>query len=333
MPSTPAPCNLCPLPSQLDARTVYSYWTLNIAESAVDRPWLVLQSKRHVPSLGFLSEAELKSLGYIQKSVIKHLESFPLVQRAHMHYLNETVPSHVHIHFTVSTAGDEKDDITALLGVRWPHGEPLIPRGNWMPEIQEVVAVKKEPSFLVKGIVKLAQIIQKLNVIYPAISRILDKSNIQSGFAAEIYVLLSLSLFISGLFLSSHWIWAAALFAILGILRIVDIWSTQLAILLDRRARLLKGFERTLVLAVINCLELTFIVGIWSIWFFDFSTSVAFSFGFQVASNRSVLVNETSHAAQWIDIIGTSTALMLLIAVVAMALGRLTSDRFEESAD
>ena len=52
-----------------------------------------------------------------------------------------------------------------------------------------------------------------------------------------------------------------------------------------------------------------------------------------MASNRSELVDVTSHAAQWIDIIGTSTSLMLLIAVVAMALGRLTSDRFEESLD
>jgi hypothetical protein len=250
-----------------------------------------------------------------------------------MHYLNETVPSHVHIHFTVSTAGDAKSDISALLGVQWPENQPLIPRENWMPEIQTEVAAKKEPSFLVNGIVKFAHKIQKLNFIYPAISRLLKRFNIESGFAAEIYVLSSLFVFISGLFLSSQWKWAAAALAILGAARLVDIWATQIAILLDRQARLLKGFERTLVLAIINCLELATIVGIWGIYFFDFSTSVAFSFGFQVASNRSELVNESSHAAQWIDIIGTSTSLMLLIAVVAMALGRLTSDRFEESLD
>jgi hypothetical protein len=250
-----------------------------------------------------------------------------------MHYLNETVPSHVHIHFTVSTAGDAKSDISALLGVQWPENQPMIPRENWMPEIQTEVAAKKEPSFLVNGIVKFAHKIQKLNFIYPAISRLLKRFNIESGFAAEIYVLSSLSVFISGLFLSSHWKWAAAALAILGAARLVDIWATQIAILLDRQARLLKGFERTLVLAIINCLELATIVGIWGIYYFDFSTSVAFSFGFQVASNRSELVDATSHAGQWIDIIGTSTSLMLLIAVVAMALGRLTSDRFEESPD
>jgi hypothetical protein len=250
-----------------------------------------------------------------------------------MHYLNETVPSHVHIHFTVSTAGDAKSDISALLGVQWPENQPMIPRENWMPEIQTEVVAKKEPSFLVNGIVKFAHKIQKLNFIYPAISRLLKRFNIESGFAAEIYVLSSLSVFISGLFLSSHWKWAAAALAILGAARLVDIWATQIAILLDRQARLLKGFERTLVLAIINCLELATIVGIWGIYYFDFSTSVAFSFGFQVASNRSELVDATSHAGQWIDIIGTSTSLMLLIAVVAMALGRLTSDRFEESPD
>ena len=309
------------------------HWTLNIAEGAIDRPWLVLQSVRHVPSMGLLNEAELKSLGQIQHSLVKHLDSLPSVQRAHMHYLNETVPSHVHIHFTVSTAGDAKSDISALLGVQWPENQPLIPRENWMPEIQTEVAAKKEPSFLVNGIVKFAHKIQKLNFIYPAISKLLKRFNIESGFAAEIYVLSSLSLFISGLFLSSQWKWAAAALAILGAARLVDIWATQIAILLDRQARLLKGFERTLVLAIINCLELATIVGIWGIYFFDFSTSVAFSFGFQVASNRSELVDVTSHAAQWIDIIGTSTSLMLLIAVVAMALGRLTSDRFEESLD
>ena len=250
-----------------------------------------------------------------------------------MHYLNETVPSHVHIHFTVSTAGDAKSDISALLGVRWPESQPAIPRENWMPEIQTEVAAKKEPSFLVKGIVKFAHKIQTLNFIYPTISRLLKRFNIESGFAAEIYVLSSLCVFIAGLFLSSYWKWAAATLAILGVVRLVDIWATQVAILLDREARLLKGFERTLVLAVMNCLELATIVGIWGVYFFDFSTSVAFSFGFQVASNRSELVEETSHAAQWIDIIGTATSLMLLIAVVAMALGRLTSDRFEESRD
>jgi len=309
------------------------HWTLNIAEGAIDRPWLVLQSVRHVPSMGLLNEAELKSLGQIQHTLIKHLDSLPSVQRAHMHYLNETVPSHVHIHFTVSTAGDAKSDISALLGVLWPENQPLIPRENWMPEIQTEVAAKKEPSFLVNGIVKFAHKIQRLNFIYPAISKLLKRFNIESGFAAEIYVLSSLSVFISGLFLSSQWKWAAAALAILGGARLVDIWATQIAILLDRQARLLKGFERTLVLAIINCLELATIVGIWGIYFFDFSTSVAFSFGFQVASNRSELVDMTSHAAQWIDFIGTSTSLMLLIAVVAMALGRLTSDRFEESSD
>jgi hypothetical protein len=309
------------------------HWTLNIAEGAIDRPWLVLQSVRHVPSMGLLNEDELKSLSIIQHNLVKHLDSLPLVQRAHMHYLNETVPSHVHIHFTVSTAGDAKSEIAALLGVRWPENQPLIPREIWMPEIQSKVAAKKEPSFLVKGIVKFAHKIQKLNFIYPAISRLLKRFNVESGFAAEIYVLSSLSVFISGLFLASHWKWAAAALGILGAVRVIDIWATQMAILLDRQARLLKGFERTLVLAVINSLELATIVGIWSIYFFDFSTSVAFSFGFQVASNRSEIFSESSHAAQWIDIIGTSTSLMLLIAVVAMALGRLTSDRFEESPD
>jgi hypothetical protein len=283
--------------------------------------------------MGLLNEAELKSLGQIQHTLVKHLDSLPSVQRAHMHYLNETVPSHVHIHFTVSTAGDAKSDISALLGVQWPENQPMIPRENWMPEIQTEVVAKKEPSFLVNGIVKFAHKIQKLNFIYPAISRLLKRFNIESGFAAEIYVLSSLSVFISGLFLSSQWKWAAAALAIIGAARLVDIWATQIAILLDRQARLLKGFERTLVLAIINCLELATIVGIWGIYFFDFSTSVAFSFGFQVASNRSELVDATSHAGQWIDIIGTSTSLMLLIAVVAMALGRLTSDRFEESPD
>jgi diadenosine tetraphosphate (Ap4A) HIT family hydrolase len=309
------------------------HWTLNIAEAAIDRPWLVLQSVRHVPSMGLLNEAELKSLGQIQHTLVNHLDSLPSVQRAHMHYLNETVPSHVHIHFTVSTAGDAKSDISALLGVQWPENQPMIPRENWMPEIQTEVVAKKEPSFLVNGIVKFAHKIQKLNFIYPVISRLLKRFNIESGFAAEIYVLSSLSVFISGLFLSSQWKWAAAALAIIGAARLVDIWATQIAILLDRQARLLKGFERTLVLAIINCLELATIVGIWGIYFFDFSTSVAFSFGFQVASNRSELVDATSHAGQWIDIIGTSTSLMLLIAVVAMALGRLTSDRFEESPD
>jgi hypothetical protein len=283
--------------------------------------------------MGLLNEAELKSLGQIQHTLVKHLDSLPSVQRAHMHYLNETVPSHVHIHFTVSTAGDAKSDISALLGVQWPENQPMIPRENWMPEIQTEVVAKKEPSFLVNGIVKFAHKIQKLNFIYPAISRLLKRFNIESGFAAEIYVLSSLSVFISGLFLSSQWKWAAAALAIIGAARLVDIWATQIAILLDRQARLLKCFERTLVLAIINCLELATIVGIWGIYFFDFSTSVAFSFGFQVASNRSELVDATSHAGQWIDIIGTSTSLMLLIAVVAMALGRLTSDRFEESLD
>jgi diadenosine tetraphosphate (Ap4A) HIT family hydrolase len=308
-------------------------WTLNIAEGAIDRPWLVLQSVRHVPSMGLLNEPELKSLGRIQQSLINHLDSLPSVQRAHMHYLNETVPSHVHIHFTVSTAGDAKSDISALLGVQWPESQPLIPREDWMPEIQSGVSSKKEPSFLVKGIVNFSHKIQKINIIYPAISRLLKRFNIESGYAAEIYVLSSLCVFISGLFLSSHWKWAAATLAVLGAARVVDIWATQVAILLDRKARLLKGFERTLVLAVMNCLELATIVGIWGIYFFDFSTSVAFSFGFQVASNRSEIVSESSHAAQWIDIIGTSTSLMLLIAVVAMALGRLTSDRFEESPE
>lgn len=333
MPESQTTCELCKLPGQLNAIAVGLHWTVNIAQDAKTRPWLVIQSKRHVDTFGDLTKEELLELGLVEKKLIAHLETFSQVHRAHIHYLNETQPSHVHLHITVSTLQDCKDDVTFLLGVEWPEDlRPINPQ-EWIPQISASVYHKREPSFFVRTLVKIAQEIQRLNFIYPAISKGFKRIGKDPSYAAELYVFFSLLLFISGFILSTSHQMAGLIFSVLGFLRIVDIWSTQLAILLNRQAKLLKGFERTLVLAVFNCIELAAIAAIWGSYFLNLNTSQSLSYGVHAATNRSESVNPTTTSVITLDAITTATSLLLLVAVVAMALGRLTSDRFEETLD
>jgi diadenosine tetraphosphate (Ap4A) HIT family hydrolase len=333
MASNLNPCQLCTLPESLNAISIGKHWTLNIAQDASTRPWLVLQTKRHSSSLSHLEPEEAIELGLIQRNIIRHIESLPGVHRGHIYYLNETIPSHAHIHFTVSTLNEMKVSKEKMLDAVWPNSIPLIPKALWMPNFERLAIEKREPSILVRTLVGTARTIQKINFIYPLISRILVRKNKDSGFAAEIFVSFSLMFFALGLILSGENRISLGIFALLGLFRVIDIWSTQISILLDRRANKLKGFERTLVLAVTNCAELAIISGVWSKYFLNLNLLESLNFGFHVATNRSEIIAPGSIAGISIDMIGTATSLLLLVAVIAMALGRLTSDRFEETLD
>jgi diadenosine tetraphosphate (Ap4A) HIT family hydrolase len=328
-----ADCWLCLLPNELGAEPLGNLWTVNIAQDAGNRPWLVVQSVRHVTSFSGLSTNELNDLGIIQRALVQHLESFLQVNRAHIHYLNESEPSHVHLHVTVSSPLDSKEIVTFLLSSAWPDSSVEISRDQWIPSLQDLFIEKREPSFLVRLIVKTSKRVQKLNFIYPTLIKLFSKLRIDSSYAAEAFVVASFFFFSMGIYLSHKSVFLGMTLSAFGLIRIVDIWATQLSILLDRKARILKSFERTLVLAVINVLELAAIVTIWAHSFFDLKIRDALLFGFQTATNRSETIEPVRTLVLAVDFIGTATALLLLVAVFALALGRLTSDRFEESRD
>ena len=320
-------CELCPIPSSVNALKLDKFWTVNNSIDSTDRPWIVIQSVRHVENIGDLTKEEANSLGHHLKTLSKHLSKLKNVHKVHVYQINEGSPGHVHFHLTVSTAKDKKEYGT-LLGKPMPNSLESNPKSKWIPGRSKKDHL--EPSFLVRSIVRLCNFIKRFNVIYPTIQKILKKKGIDTGYAAEIYVIGSLVTFMALLvFLNHSNSLLLRLALVLGVLRIIDIWSTQLSIILDRGARMLKSFERTFVLAAINLLEVSFISAIWLKEAEPISTLQAISQGFRLATNRST-IETTTFAKLAIEVSIAATTLLLLVVVISVILGKIASERFDE---
>lgn len=321
-------CSLCKLPEALNAISLDAYWTLNVARDAVDRPWLVLQTKRHVTSMDQLNSEEAKSLGIHVQKISKHLMRIANAKQIHVYQMNEGDPGHVHFHLLPSFNSDEFSPRT-LLGLPIPINIPEIPKSQWLPSV--TIANQREPSFTVRMLVWLSKRVKALNIIYPIIQKFCTKIGIDKGYAAEILVFSSLFLWVASFFFiqDSKSIYLFIISA-LGALRILDISATQISIILDRNARLLKSFERSLVLAFLNLAEITFVSAIWTRAITAESQLSALASSFQIATNRGEF-SRSSELLLVVDIAVTLSSVLLLFIVVATVLGRISSERFDES--
>lgn len=320
-------CSLCLIPERVNAIKLDKFWTVNKSIDANNRPWLVVQSVRHVENIGDITSEEAHALGHHLKNLSSHLSKFKNVKRVHIYQINEGEPGHVHFHLTVSTAKDKKEYGT-LLGKSLPKNLEMVSSSKWIPVNGKVKHL--EPSFLVRIIVRLCNFIKKFNLIYPLIQRILKSKKIDTGYAAEIYVLSSVLTFsLLSIFLQHSNSIFLQIAVVLGGLRIVDIWSTQLSIILDRGARLLKSFERTFVLAAINLIEVSLISSVWLKKVEPIDTLSAISQGFRLATNRSTIETDT-YAKLGIEVTIAATTLLLLVVVISVILGKLASERFDE---
>lgn len=329
VPSSISTCALCQLPQQSHALAMSPSWTLNVAQEAASRPWLVLQLKRHASSLGELTHEESMELGRNLALVARHFEELPGVRQPHIIYLNETIPGHVHFHVTMSVIEDPIVNTGDLFKRNLPQSAQDIPQTVWMPDVP-LKKTKSEPSILVRGIVKLSRSLNGLNFLYSGLTRLLMKFGRDPSYAAEIYVpawfLLEISLFFA---VQRFRFLAIGAMLIIG-LRMVDIWSMQIGILLDRGSRILRSFERTLVLTVINLFELMVAS---SICLYEMGLRGSLhllSEGFSIVTLRGHPM-----ANQWnfilLDFFGTLTALLLITAIGSIVLGKISSEHFDES--
>ena len=151
-------CQLCELPGKLNAIKLDKFWTVNVAEHSSDRPWIVLQTVRHVPHIDKLSNEEAAALGLHVKKLSAHLSNLENVNKVHIYQLNENTPGHVHFHMTVSTLKDKKDYGT-LLSLPMPQKLKTAGKKSWIPRSYK--AIKPEPSFLVRNIVAACNFIKK----------------------------------------------------------------------------------------------------------------------------------------------------------------------------
>lgn len=323
-----ANCSLCELPKTLKAISLDTDWTLNAARDALDRPWLVLQTKRHVKSVDLLNNQEAASLGFHIQNISSHLMRLTQAKQIHVYQMNEANPGHVHFHFLPSFDSDEFQPRT-LLDLPLPSKVIPFQKSDWLPN--QTPTSQHEPSFTVRTLVQISKGIKALNFIYPLIQKFCARVGIDRGYAAEILVTSSLCLWITSFFLIENAESPILLgVSALGLLRILDINATQISIILDRNARILKSFERSLVLAFLNLTEIIFVSSIWNRAITSENRLSSFASSFQVATNRGEF-SETSRLLLLVDVSVTISSVLILFIVVATVLGRISSERFDES--
>ncbi len=356
--SSDGTCICCQIVQTLEPSEVLElneHWTVNVAENASTRPWLVVQSKEHYANLSDLSDAARASLGSALDVVTGHALAVSGGRRAYAMLLNEAEPPHVHFHVTVSFEEDEPSKRgSMLLGTETPEGISVnshqvldkirtsIESGRLETESNAVDLGAAEPSFLVRAVVSVVRNFQRHN-LHAVVRSLFDdrglsttieshsRSTIRSSFA-EIWVggwVLTLAAL---LFLSDVESGPLVVIAVvLALYRLIEIAAPHLVTLLDRTATGVVSFERSFVLVVLNVLELAFILAILLATQVDGGPGERFTVGLRLATLRGELDqgDVTLAAIEWL---GTAWSLLLLVASASIAMGRI-AERLVERAD
>jgi hypothetical protein len=122
---------------------------------------------------------------------------------------------------------------------------------------------------------------------------------------------------------------AAGAASVLLAFRALDMSVPHLNTLLNRQARDVASYERSLVLAAVNVFEVMLgvaaVLVIWSSW----SVATAFRSAFGLAILRGPIPS-SDLAAVTPDYVGTLLSVLILTAVVGVVLGLISSHRFDE---
>ena len=262
-------CELCELVQALDADgalvSVSRYWTANVRQGG-GRPAIVLQVRAHRHGLESLNPAEAAELGTAIQRVATLLESAPGVERVYAQSFNETPGQHVHVHVTPRFRG-ERD-----LG-------PNAPADVVPPDGFDVAAVVQQLDGGPAGGGVLTQRIRRglrwLTTLpisgkerhpYSYLRRNLQRTGLNRWLsryadAGEQYVMAALvteAVIVAGIvgLVAAGATVAAGVLAVLLLVRIVDIASFQLNVLLMDEESALHGHGRSLLLALANLAEL-----------------------------------------------------------------------------
>ena len=203
---------------------------------------------------------------------------------------------------------------------------------------QEVRDPGPEPSHAVRLAVRAARLAASISP-YRLVIAWCHRVGWPSSLAAELYSPLWISALAVGLF-CSRWMnlqalqsWplrlVPVLILILAAWRIVDMWQVHCITLLDRSARGVVSFERSIVLLALNVVELTIAIGVALSVLGSYTPGRAWFAGFSITVLRDGPAVNTVPTAI-VDVVGTATALLLLVATTGVVLGRLPGTRFNE---
>jgi diadenosine tetraphosphate (Ap4A) HIT family hydrolase len=321
-----------------------SHWTVNVAEDATSRPWVVFQSKRHVPSICDLTSAERSELIDGITRITETFEEFRTVRRVHVQLLNEISPPHVHFHISTSHDGDEgaagPETLTAPLGPN----DYAPAQAEWLYHVSPPAdALNAEKSKLVRLMVTLlgnARTALGFRWLYARFDNWRPHS--RDGWdGGELYVLLWTAVLVlfamAATLFPDRWLTTIAL--MVASYRVLDLLTYQLLEFLDRHENQKKSFERTFVLTSINLLNIF-------LWVFTASLAIASPevdgieetglserlwASFAVVTLRGEAFGGGDYL--WVDVLGTAATSFLLLIVISSIIGLLGNRLTESAAD
>jgi diadenosine tetraphosphate (Ap4A) HIT family hydrolase len=264
---TSAPCDLCVLAARLDARgelhRVGTDWFLNRYQGDGTRPRFVLQAQRHVTGLEKLDANELGSLGRTLGRAIGVIKREPGVERVYVISYNETAPGHTHLHLVPRFTGESdvgpqlSDDVAA----------PGFDVSRVLKRVAPLHSVKALDSPLVMGSRALLGFWNRRLSAYVPLRRLAKRYPRMLSDAGESYVGFWLGLLWAGVLgdvlsgLTSGEAhpspWVAAPLAVLAFYRLIDMAVYILNILLTTYQSSLISVARSLLLFLLNLVELT----------------------------------------------------------------------------
>ncbi len=331
-------------------------WTLNKRQDKPETAWFVLQPVRHADSLQSLTDSECDYLGRSLRAVAQAMSQQPENERVVVLSLGDP-GTHVHFHLTFRAAiVDQIDTNVAVDGLDRP-----IDVGNIHFEAQRDGAARSELVNAIAGPVKawfecswlpygrvksLLATRESSRSANGSPQSVQEHRRYSARFrAAEVYVLFWLILEVLLLAASIAITYQKAsldsslrislLFGFLAAMavmfRTVDMVIPHLNMLLNRKAREVANYERSLILATLNIAEVVLCVSVVLVLFAGVDPSNALHDAYGLALLRSELPDTgTTPVILAADYVGSLVSVLILTAIISVVLGLISSSRFEE---
>lgn len=265
-------CEICELEAKLRKNNRITdlgpHWTINTYEGPGTRPRWVIQSKRHVTSISRLHDGELASLGRSIGHAVREIErADPDVEKVHVASFNETAPGHPHVHLIARFKGETTNPYEL-------NESPLRTLSVPPEDICARLAPTAERISHGVGIVAGARTgiafwNQRLS-LYKLFTKVSSKRRSRRFDAGERYVLFWLGTLIAiaivlgalntaGLIRAGLTDLASYSLGFIAAYRLVDIAVYSLGILLTTYQSALQSVARSLILFLLNLLEISLI--------------------------------------------------------------------------
>lgn len=267
-------CEICDLQAELRTQELVvdlgPHWAMNVYQGPGRRPRWVIQAARHVTSISKLNDGELASLGRAVGYAVREIEkSDDQIERVYVLSMNETEPGHPHVHLIPRFKGEVPNP--ALL----PDDIETDPNER-VASVLRRIARQKERVTHGRGFVAHArEAIDFWNrrvSPYALFSKLERKKREHAFDAGERYVLswlaalaalLGASVLLAVQPLTAPWQTVFAfLISVFAVFRLIDIAVYCFGILLTTHKSALQSVARSLILFLLNLLEIALVTGI-----------------------------------------------------------------------